>query len=73
MTLKERPKTLPHLFMPGETVSAVIKKMNKYDVTGEEMQVLLAQFKDINPGIPRPGVRALIPILTRHQTEIFKD
>lgn len=73
MFQKERPKALPHLFMPGETVSGAIKKLNLYDVTKEEMGELLEQFKKINPDLPRPGMRVLIPVLTRHQGEVFKD
>lgn len=71
--MKERPKAVHHLFMPGETVMAAIKKYNFYDVTKEETSALLEQFKYCNPelGIPRPGMSVLIPILPRHQERAF--
>lgn len=71
--MKDRPKAVHHLFMPGETVSAAIKKYNLYDVTKDEMRALLEQFKYCNPdlGNPRPGMSVLIPILPRHQEKVF--
>lgn len=74
MPLKERPKALPHLFMPGETVSGAIKKINRHDTTPEEMILLLAQFKEINGEInPKPGMRFLIPVLLRHHSVVFNE
>ena len=71
--MKHRPKSVQHLFMPGETVAAAIKKYNFYDVSQEEMPLLLDQFKHCNPElqIPRPGMVVLIPILARHQERAF--
>ena len=71
--MKERPKAVHHLFMPGETVMAAIKKYNFYDVTKEETSALLEQFRYCNPelDIPRPGMSVLIPILARHQEKAF--
>jgi hypothetical protein len=71
--MKDRPKTIDHLFMPGETVVAAIKKYNFYDVTNDEMKILLEQFKHCNTDlqIPRPGMAVLIPILARHQERAF--
>ena len=66
MSFKPRAKAVPHMFMPGETVSAAIKKYNNYDVTKQEMTELLNTFKVTNPVIPRPGMRVLIPVLDRH-------
>ena len=73
--MKERPKAVHHLFMPGETVVAAIKKYNFYDVTKEETTMLLEQFKYCNPDmeIPRPGMSVLIPILLRHQEKAFSN
>ena len=75
MTIKQRPKALFHLFMPGETVVAAIKKYNFYDVSQEEINELLKQFKACNPDleVPRPGIRVLIPILPRHQERAFSS
>lgn len=71
--MKERPKAVHHLFMPGETVMAAIKKYNFYDVTKEEANLLLQQFKYCNPDLdnPKPGMSVLIPILQRHQEKAF--
>ena len=72
MGLKIRPQALPHLFMPGETVTAAIKKYNLYQAEPVEMDELIAQFKAINSSIvPRPGTRALIPIIPRLQEQVF--
>jgi hypothetical protein len=68
----QRPQALPHLFMPGQTVTAAIKKLNLHDVTKEEMEELLAQYKQINPPKnPKPGEKMLIPILERHRDIVF--
>lgn len=73
MPLKVRPKALPHLFMPGQTVVGAIKLVNKHDVTAEEIKLLIEQFKEINGEVnPKPGMRFLLPILERHQAEVFK-
>ena len=74
MPLKVRPKALPHMFMPGQTVVAAIKLANRHDVTPDEVQLLITQFKEINGEInPKPGMRLLLPILERHHAEVFKD
>lgn len=73
MSITERVKAKPHIFMPGETVTAAIKKYNFYDVSADEQKLLITQFKQINPDeIPRPGMRFMIPILPRHHEEAFK-
>lgn len=70
--MKKRPQALPHLFMPGQTVTGAIKKLNLYDVKSEEMEDLLKTFKHINPPEnPRPGVTLLIPILERHHAAVL--
>lgn len=70
----QRQLVKPHNFMPGETLSAAIKKFNMYDVTPDEMQNLLMAFKNINgEAICRPGDRVLIPILKRHHTAVFSS
>jgi hypothetical protein len=71
--MKDRPKAVHHLFMPGETVMSAIKKYNFYDVSKEEAKLLIEQFKYCNPdlGNPRPGNKVLIPVLQRHQEKAF--
>lgn len=70
--IKNRTQAVPHMFMPGETIGAAIKKYNLYDVTKEEMIELLTAFNSINvAGNPKPGMRVLIPILGRHQQQVF--
>jgi hypothetical protein len=72
MAIKKRPQAVPHMFMPGQTVTAAIKKFNLHDVTKEEMVELLTQYKSINPRQnPKPGQKVLIPILERHQAQVF--
>lgn len=74
MPLKVRPKALPHLFMPGQTVVGAIKLANRHNVTQDEVKLLIQQFKDINGEInPKPGMRLLLPILERHQSVVFKE
>lgn len=72
MTYTKRPKALPHVFISGQTVTGAINKINLHDVTPEEAKELMALYKQINPPVnPKPGVRALIPILDRHEERIF--
>lgn len=72
MTLNTRLQAKNHMFMPGDTVSGVIKKYNLFDTTPEEMKMLIDQFKDINtPQVLKPGISALIPILPRHDAKVF--
>lgn len=70
----KRQKALPHLFMPGQTVTGAISKVNLHDVTKEEMALLLQLYRDINPPAnPKPGVRVMIPILERHERRLFGE
>ncbi len=71
--LGKQIKAKPHLFMPGETISAAIKKYNFYDPTKEEMAVLLRTFSELNGARNfKPGERVMVPILLRHHAEAFK-
>jgi hypothetical protein len=73
MPLGKSPKVKPHMFMPGETITAAIKLYNFYDVTKEEMATLLKAFTGLNGAKNfKPGERGLIPILERHHAEAFK-
>jgi hypothetical protein len=72
--IKPYIKAVHHMFMPGETVTATIKKYNLYQVTREEMPGLLEMFKEVNTAEnPKPGMNVLIPILERLQPEVFKS
>lgn len=73
MIPKITQKVKPHMFMPGETVGAAIKKYNLYNVTTDEMKKLLGMFVSINGEKNfKPGMRVMIPILERHYDEVFK-
>lgn len=72
MTIRPRARALPHLFMPGDTVQAIIKKLNRHDVTPQEMKDLVATYGMINgTEVPKAGTSVMIPILTRHQADVF--
>ncbi len=72
MKLKERIYAKRHLFMPGHTLGAVIKQCNLYDVSKDEMEELIAKFKELNTdAIFKPGHSGLIPILARHHQKVF--
>ena len=59
-------KTIPHMFMPGETIEAVIKKVNMHSVDPNELKVLMIQFNLINGDtVPKVGSSAKIPVLQR--------
>jgi hypothetical protein len=65
-------KAKPHMFMPGETINAAIKRYNLYDVTKDEMVSLLEDFKKMNDSpVFKPGMRGMIPILPRHWEQVF--
>ena len=73
MTTPQQPKAVSHLFMPGQTISAIIKQVNRFDVSKEEMVKLLSVYKKLNSdAVPKVGNRALIPVLARHHDEVFK-
>lgn len=59
----------PHLFMPGHTVIAIIKKFNGYALAQEELDLLINQFIELNSDkVIKVGESALIPILDRIAT-----
>lgn len=69
---RARPKVIPHLLMPGETITGAIKKYNLYDVSKDEMTGLLRTFNTTNTAnVFRPGNRVMVPILERHQEAVF--
>ena len=60
-------KTVPHVFLPTQTINAVIKLKNRHDVTATELTELMAVFNAVNgEKVPRVGQRFEIPILERH-------
>ena len=60
-------KLEPHLFMPGHTVEAIIKKFNRQDVSAQELRLLVNHYKIINgEEVISAGTSAMIPILDRH-------
>jgi hypothetical protein len=72
MSINDRTKAKRHLYMPGDTVSGVIKKYNLFDISKQEMDAMIEEYKQINaPGVIKPGMSALIPILVRHHDAVF--
>jgi hypothetical protein len=72
MSIPDRIKAKPHMFMPGQTVQGAVKQYNLYDTTKEEIIELMAQFNKINDNaIPKPGMNMMIPILSRHCETVF--
>ena len=58
--------TIPHMFMPGETIEAVIKKVNMHSVDPNELRALMSEFNRINGSqVPKVGMSAKIPVLQR--------
>lgn len=69
--INERPRAIHYTYMPGDTVSAAIKKSNKFDATPQEVASLIEIYKAINiPHIPKPGMKVLMPILSRHSIHV---
>ena len=57
-------KTVSHMFMPGDTIIAALKKYNCYTSDEEVISKLHEQFTLLNgDGVFRPGSRVDIPIL----------
>ena len=55
-----------HLFMPGHTINAAIRKYNGYDLAPDELKLLQEQFNVLNENqVPRPGMKFKIPLLDR--------
>ena len=68
-----RHRAVSHLFMPGQTISAVIKQVTRFDVTPDEQRKLLEAFKELNTDtVPKVGESGMIPVLPRHYDEVFK-
>jgi len=64
-------KTVPHMFMPTETINGIIKKVNQHSVTSFELETLMNHFNEINGcQVPRPGQLYRIPMLDRIVLEI---
>jgi Glu-tRNA(Gln) amidotransferase subunit E-like FAD-binding protein len=72
MSIRPRARALPHLFMPGDTIQAVIKKTNLHDVQDHELKDLVQTYGMINGNeVPKAGTSVMIPILGRHQATVF--
>ena len=55
-----------HMFMPGETIEAIIKKVNMHSVDPNELRALMEEFNRLNNGIiPKVGTAVKIPVLQR--------
>ena len=58
--------TINHMFMPGETIEAIIKKVNMHSVDPNELRALMEEYNRLNNGeIPRVGKSVKIPVLSR--------
>ncbi len=54
----------PHLFMPQETIHAIIKKYNTVQLTKEQLSKMMDWFNEENGNtVPRVGQRYQIPII----------
>lgn len=72
MSIRPRARALPHMFMPGDTIQGVIKKVNQYDVEPRELDELVQTYGMINGNeVPKAGTSVMIPVLTRHQPTVF--
>lgn len=49
-----------------EPISSLIKKLNFYDISSDEMKNALENFKRINVEGFKPGNAILVPVLERH-------
>lgn len=64
-------RTVPHMFMPGETIEAIIKKVNMHSVDPNELRVLMQAYNQINgTKVPKVGQAVKIPVLTRWECMI---
>jgi len=64
-------RTVPHMFMPGETIEAILKKVNMHSVDPNELRELMAAYNRINgTKVPKVGQAVKIPILTRWESMI---
>lgn len=72
MSIRPRARALPHIFMPGDTIQAVIKKINLFDVDPQELKDLVQTYGMINGNeVPKAGTSVMIPVLSRHQPTVF--
>lgn len=52
-----------HMFGPGETIEAIINKLNNHSCSKVEMDGLITEYNKMNEGIvPRQGLLVKIPI-----------
>ena len=59
---------VPHMFMPGHTIEAIIKKVNMHSVDPNELRELLDAFHRLNgTNVPKAGTVSKIPVLKRHE------
>jgi len=57
-------KYVDHQFGPGETIMAVIKKINHQAMTELTAQKILDEYNRVNDGVvPHPGTKVKIPVL----------
>jgi hypothetical protein len=53
-----------HKFMTGDTIIAAIKKHNGYFLSTEQVELLLAKFRELNGSGPfRPGMEVVVPVM----------
>lgn len=59
-----------HLFMPGQTINAALKRFNGHNLTAEELAWLQAEFNRVNNyPLVKPGMRLVIPLLVLPDSE----
>jgi len=56
-------KPVEHRFGPGETIRAVIRKLNHQGMTADMLDMLVSEFNELNgENIPKPGDVFQIPV-----------
>jgi hypothetical protein len=52
-----------HVFGPGETIQAIIRKNNHMAMTSKMLQILTNRYNELNDNnLPHPGDRVKIPL-----------
>jgi len=59
-----------HTFGPGETIRAIIRKLNQMAVDDYDLKMLVNEYNKLNKFVvPRPGDKVKIPIFRRIDSE----
>lgn len=54
---------VPHCFMPGQTIEAVLRLKGRHNLTRPEIDALMTRFNELNGQVVvRPGMTLKIPL-----------